>query len=1574
MSELFPRIQCPRRRNPRCKQYRSLLHLFNPSRPWSLLLIVLLFLTGNNNNNHNVSINILGKSIKIKLSSLSSSSGVQLTSAQTTLQGYIYWDANSNGLLDNTELFTGVVDTTVQLRSCNHDKNGGSTTTTNNNNHGVVAETQSTWHPLNPGTKFAGHNEIYPNGGYYSFDINNSNSKECVLSDAQIRNGGIMGGCFVSVIALEGFQITSSFPLRHFNYHERVFYDNVVGEGIVLNDVSGGDGRNSVGNSGQEEVVFDWIPYQDVMPNINNNTTTTIQSLSSLINRGYHARTSQCFGYHPNKRTWYIYNTQSSSQATPLQTPNGAQYGYNTLIYGESGSGEKDVYDTTLSMTPVGMSESRWPLELRVSTDVNVEVDDDDSSDGGGKSGHENNGGLILGLKLDSDRTTGDYVLLSDSGNLSEGKGASSNNSGGDGGGGGGEARYEFVSRDGSNFRSALSYFQDVGGVDIGGVGNANNGVITVNNRNGILENPTVMIDVIQSFLWERGNLHKLEEGALELVGLTVVLMNQWSLITVVDKAEDKQELDDEEEGSTSSTQDLIISTGMDGKRSLRGSLSSRDGSHRKISATSNRNLRGEGQQYHYSSSIHRNTIALPEPHLVFEFAVYAKYRETGDASNENEIAAKVSSKFGDIVRDTCNSRRQSLIARIRGRSGYFQGCNPKKQSNNDDSGDGSVTYTAFGGSDKDYVEINIGVVNRFDCDKLLPLYYFEMETLAVRRIIYDSLGMLSRQGEVLSIALQLLQLDDGYYVFNDARAPNDSSNTTAIVSASVVACILLIATIVAIWYVRRERRKLREERVKRRKEKEAKLAAREARKKRKSVRSLKKQARAKKKSVAPSTVSNGEVEPVKVDEGAEEVKSVPSNLDDGGGKDLENDGEGDKNPTENKGVKKELDDDSDDSELERLFDKPSSELQSRSEEDVRPVRQRRRRKKKKIDSESESDSDFNASSQRRRDRRRRRRKKGDVGSETDSKATDQSASNVSGMNNTASSKDEHQSTDKTPQTRSQSSNHESDPVSNKEGEDEDSDPPTRIEVSKRGALQKGISDISLGLVASLKKSFTRAAATLNDLKEDGSDSDAEDKEKVIKTAEKSSGPSREENKDETTRVRRRSRTLTKAMSSFRRSNTETKANDGVERRRRGRPSISRAMSSFRITPNGSEGVKTSKRPAPRRMLSKMGMSMRSVIIGELSSSSDDDSSSDSSSSDDSSSSSSDSSEDLKQKRSTKRVATHNDSTEIKSIRRKASDIDNSGRRKHRRRGGRQASVEGKGGLEESGKMSRTNEYLPDKLDAKLENGPTAADALPQSNSTGLSLAGDSSNAAVAIMKPPSERSLGSKTKSSDSNRAESGSRRSSKDGRRAHRERRRKDRSSRNLPSKKTGRKRNESDKHNSSKRPLRRSNSRKALDSLKSSLTRSFSGKILSQPAKSALESEGEEAKNDKRKSRHSSKKKSSHKHRHRSKDAEKGSHRSKHHRTEESDRGEKASERNSERNSERATTKRRSRKRHSEESSDPDTKRSSSHRRERSQKTSPHRKTKSSSSKHASRKKSSGEGERVSRRRSTESANQK
>ncbi|KAK1737829.1 hypothetical protein QTG54_011601 [Skeletonema marinoi] len=1581
-------IISPQKRQRQCHSSTTYKHRccpFDTSRPpWSLLLTLLLLLSTNNNINNNNN--------WIPTAIFNSSSGIQLATAKSTLQGFIYWDANSNGIVDTGELFTGVVDTTIQLRSCA----GGSSKLSI-----IEAEAISTWHPQNPGEKYAGHNEIYPNGGYYKFDIEDS----CLLSDGDLTNSN-GGGCFLVIQSLENYQITSSFPLRHLNYNERNFNSGS----------SGGGGRGLQ--------VFDWIPYHDVMPTNSTSSTTSSstasggQSSSSIINHGYHARTQQCFGYHPTNRRWYIFPsttattgsaTTTTTIAAPLATPNEQQYNYDTLIYGPNGNtNEVDVYDTTLSVTPVGMSENGWPLELRVSTDVTV-VDDtsNDSSNNGSSNnkggGHHDNGGLILGLKLDNDRTTGDYVSLSDVGNLNEGKGASGKRDG--------EARFEFVSKDADDeFVSALTYFKDKGGDedDLSGGGSNGGLAITLNtdgaeydrddNINGILENPRVMIDVIQSFLLERGNLNSLEGGALELAGLTVVLLNQWSLVTVVDKSQNKQQ---DQGSSISLTGDLTMLTGEDDsrgvgevKKSLRGSLSSKRGSSNEESTSAssyNRLLRGgHPQQQHSSPSHHRNMIALPEPHLVFEFAVYAKYREKV-TPNQDAIALQVTSNFGNIVSNTCNVKRETLIARIRQRSGYFQGCNPKAQSGNNQNGDGSVTYTAFGGEEKDYVEINIGVVNRFDCDKLLPLYYFELKSLAVRPIVDYSEGSLSRQGEVLSNALQLLQVDDGYYKVQDVLAAGSSPMTAIVVSVSIVVSILFVATVAAVWYVRRERRKLREERERRRKAREAKLAAKEARKQRKHDRNIKKEDRGKKQRVAPATLEKEERIPVKED---------ASNL----GNDLG----GDKKPSEKEGLKHEPDDDDSDvdSELGRLFDKPEPDLHSR-DEDAQPVRKTRRRKKE-AGGGSESDSDPNASSRSQRRKQRRRKKKADGGSETDSKTTDHSASNISGMNYTASSKDDHQSTDKTPATRSHSSHHESDPISGKADADEDSEPPIRIEVSERGTLQKGISDISLGLAASLKKSFTKAAATLKDLQEDGSDSEKEDHSRKQKSDEhEATDSSHKDKKEALTRTRsRRRRTLTKAMSSFRKSSTESKVDDGEDtgRRRGSRPAISKVMSSFRKPANEDGEANSPGRKAPTRgtrMLSQVGMSVRNLVIGELSSSDDDSSSDSDSSSDGDSSSSSDSSADVKRRRTARRVISRRASTESKS-RKETPSADTSGQRKSSKRGhgDKRKSMD-------SEEMSKTNEYLPNKLGTKFDDESAAAVALPESPSTEFSRVDDSSCAAVATLKPPSERSLGPRTKSSisnsdshaaiatmrlpserslgsrtkssksnsDSHRADVGSKRSGRHSgdSHGHRERRKNNKSSRHHSSKNNHKKKGKEDEDNAS-RKLERQGSRKAMDNLRSSFKRSLSvsgsikGKKLSDAAISALESE-EDTKDSKRESKHSSKSKSTRKHRHRE-DSDRGSHRNKHHRQDDSERGDKGSDRNSERNAERR--KRQSRRKYSDEFSDRETDRASSHK-GRTHKSSPHRtKTKSSSSKHTSHKKSSRDGDKVRRRRATENAN--
>jgi hypothetical protein len=712
-------------------------------------------------------------------------------------------------------------------------------------------------------------------------------------------------------------------------------------------------------------------------------------------------------------------------------------------------------------MTPLGMSESIWPLDLRVSTDVSV-VDSTAAVAVGKEVNSGNNGGLIMGLTLDTNHNSGEYVLLSDSGTLSE-KGR------GDGGEGSsnssGEARFQFVPiGSSSNPVSALDYYmekmeaerekeimmkeEEDGGVESGGaitvsIDSGSDTEYEHDNINGILENPQIMIDVIQSFLMELENLKTLQGGLLELTGLTVVLLNQWSLVTVVDKASPQSEQQQGgEKETTSSTRVLATVTGREEKMTssasgvdasktfLRGSSSSlsSSSSYGRVvdsSTSSNHLLRGSHESHPVSTS-NRNMIALRNPHLVYQFAVYAKYREK-DGPDQEEIARQLSTNFGTLVTKMCNIRRENLIARIRGRSGYFQGCNEKSTTNNNNGsgGDGTVTYTAFGSSEKDYVEIDIGVVNRFDCDKLLPLYYFELESLAVRAITDDSGGSLSGQDDVLSTALQLLQVDDGHYTVKEAPNTGNGATTTIVIAVSVVVGVLFVAAVAAVWYVRKERRKLRLERERRRKARDLKFAARQARKERRQRRSIRKEERHRKE----KTDDEEEIIPANVDEdagslGDDELEKLAEEEERGG---IVADDYELKDKDE---VKDAPDDQSDvDSELERLFEVSDSKLQAVDEEEVQPVKKSRRRSKKLAGSESETDSKmtdhsaslerlFNKSERSGSDihphdqsntslrKHQRRKKKADGESESGSKT----------------SRDEHQSTDKTPPTRSHSS------------------------------------------------------------------------------------------------------------------------------------------------------------------------------------------------------------------------------------------------------------------------------------------------------------------------------------------------------------------------------------------------------------------------------------------------------------------------------------------------------------------------------------------------------------------------
>ena len=66
--------------------------------------------------------------------------------------------------------------------------------------------------------------------------------------------------------------------------------------------------------------------------------------------------------------------------------------------------------------------------------------------------------------------------------------------------------------------------------------------------------------------------------------------------------------------------------------------------------------------------------------------------------------------------------------------------------------------------ANKEYAEINMGIVNRFDCDKLLPLYYHKLVELAARTA-GDEVGHGGSDNmQRLSAAMELLGRDDGFY------------------------------------------------------------------------------------------------------------------------------------------------------------------------------------------------------------------------------------------------------------------------------------------------------------------------------------------------------------------------------------------------------------------------------------------------------------------------------------------------------------------------------------------------------------------------------------------------------------------------------------------------------------------------------------------------------------------------------------------------------------------------------------------------------------------------------------------
>ena len=124
----------------------------------------------------------------------------QQVSSQS-IQGYIYWDTNSNGILDfdssssssssggngnnnkgGGELENGIIDVQIEVKTCNSLFSSSS----NNNNNDekedvIIAKGKTTWPSTFPNEQIIlGHSAIYPNGGYYKLNLEGKDDDDMV--------------------------------------------------------------------------------------------------------------------------------------------------------------------------------------------------------------------------------------------------------------------------------------------------------------------------------------------------------------------------------------------------------------------------------------------------------------------------------------------------------------------------------------------------------------------------------------------------------------------------------------------------------------------------------------------------------------------------------------------------------------------------------------------------------------------------------------------------------------------------------------------------------------------------------------------------------------------------------------------------------------------------------------------------------------------------------------------------------------------------------------------------------------------------------------------------------------------------------------------------------------------------------------------------------------------------------------------------------------------------------------------------------------------------------------------------